>query len=94
MSKNKQNSDEGVLPEGDADLEQVVQESISKPAPVDPVAVHYKPASWKDVKTVFRCEACGLCRDEEDDIILHVIDHVDQKERDQLFNQLIEMKGT
>ena len=64
------------------------------PAAPEPIkSKYYEKASWKGVKDIFRCIQCGECRDEESEgmnsIILHVVTHVPESERDDLFYKLI-----
>ena len=58
---------------------------------------YYEKATWKGVKDVFKCLECGECRDDESEgmssIILHVITHVPENEREALFYKLIGEKN-
>lgn len=50
---------------------------------------YYESIKWKGIKDVFRCMECGHCLDEEDDMILHVVGHRPEAERETLMNMLI-----
>jgi len=51
--------------------------------------VYFEPVKWKDVVPTFRCKACGDCNPSKDDMILHVLTHVSENKRDELFEKLV-----
>lgn len=44
---------------------------------------------WAGVKPVLKCEVCGEFRDSEDEIILHVVSHYPEDQRNQILDQLV-----
>lgn len=61
-------------------------ETIAAPEP--PEVVYFSEASWKGVITVWQCATCQHCENEKDDMIIHVLKHVPEKERDALLDKL------
>ena len=60
--------------------ESVFIESVKKPL--------YLPAMWSGVIPTFKCETCGHCDPDKDEMILHVITHVPERDRDELLEKL------
>jgi hypothetical protein len=58
---------------------QVIQESKQ----------YYHPAKWKGIVDTYQCDFCGHCDQIKDNMILHVLKHVQESEREELFNKLI-----
>ena len=87
---DKKTKDEGLLTVDD-EIASIVKRpsSITK---TPPAKKYYDSVSWKGVKEVFRCEACGTCRDDEDSMIEHVLIHVPFAEQERVFDQLIKEK--
>ncbi len=52
----------------------------------------YRPAMWAGTVPTFRCETCGSCEPDEGNIILHVLSHVPENERDALLEKLTKEK--
>lgn len=52
--------------------------------------VYYTKASWKGVQEIFKCSECETDRNEQDEMILHVLLHVPAHEREALFDKLME----
>ena len=52
----------------------------------------YARVMWKNVVPVFKCSSCGHCENIEDDIIMHVLTHAPEGERDKLLERLIANK--
>lgn len=57
-----------------------------------PQKVYYTKASWKGVQEVFKCSECGTDRNEQDEMILHVLLHAPAPEREALFDKLMEAR--
>lgn len=66
---------------------------VVKPAVVIPPAAenpYYKKTLWHGVKEVWQCNQCGVFRDAEDKIIVHVVIHVPRLEQNALLDKLME----
>jgi len=75
---------DGTYIEGMTDPElPVIVEAVQEPKE------YYHPAMWKDIIATFQCNFCGHCDAVEDEIKLHVLKHVPESEREELFNKLI-----
>jgi hypothetical protein len=77
----------GVTDPDEVPFETNIVESPGVPLP-QPKAL-YKPVMWKGIIPTNRCETCGYCTPGKDDMILHVLKHVPETEREELFNNLI-----
>lgn len=74
-----------------------VEETEQKTQSVPPIAVevkqteYYHTAMWKNIIPVFMCNVpeCRHCEESEDEMKLHVLKHVPQSEREELFNKLM-----
>jgi len=53
------------------------------------VFVPYIAQSWKGAIDIFKCVECGLDSENEDDIILHCINHLPEAEREAAFELLV-----
>ena len=51
--------------------------------------VYFEPVKWKEVIPTYRCKVCGYCEPSRDEMILHVLTHVQEKDRDKLFEKLV-----
>jgi hypothetical protein len=49
----------------------------------------FMPVLWSGILPTFRCEKCGYCDPNRDEIILHVITHVPEGDRDVLLEKLL-----
>ena len=83
MPKKKDQTDvdpDGVwlLPEDGTQVEQAPQK------------IHYKPTKWKGIIDTFRCEGCSYFNTDEGTMILHVLKHVPEAERETLMNKLLD----
>lgn len=79
MPKKKKDADIGV------DFPAVVEDLT--PTPAQPV--YFETVMWKGVKEVLKCSTCGTCRDDVEAMIFHVVNHVPQAQRNDLFDELI-----
>lgn len=52
----------------------------------------YEKKLWKNVITVWRCKVCSACMDIEDNIIMHVLKHVKESERNNVLDKLMAQK--
>jgi hypothetical protein len=75
-------------PEGDPVPEELKAPKIEiiTPAPL------YLPALWAGVLSTFQCQECGHCDADQDAMILHVITHLPENERESALDQLIKEK--
>jgi len=48
----------------------------------------FNPVLWSGVLPTFKCTICGHCDPDKDEMILHVITHVPEKDRDELLEKL------
>lgn len=90
--KNEENQEGTLVDPLQPASKDVEVETAPLPVLVKEKKVLYKRVIWKHVKEVFQCVACDACRDEVDDIILHVILHYPKAEQETIFNQLIKEK--
>ena len=44
---------------------------------------------WAGVKTVYVCRSCGRQEDDEDDMILHILSHFPENEREKILDILV-----
>jgi len=58
----------------------------------EPKPVYYTKQPWKGVMYVFTCTACKTFRTQEDEIILHVLEHYPKAEQPALLEKLISEK--
>ena len=64
---------------------------------IEPEVIHSTPTYedyiekrlWAGVKTVYVCRSCGRQEDDEDDMILHILSHFPENEKESLLNILI-----
>lgn len=64
---------------------------------IEPEVIHSTPTYedyieqrlWAGVKTVYVCRSCGRQEDDEDDMILHILSHFPEDEKESLLNILI-----
>jgi hypothetical protein len=61
----------------------------AKPKKLEVVKIWYQERLWRGVKTVFQCVECLHCENDRDDIILHVLNHVPEKDRNSVFDRLM-----
>ncbi len=78
--------------DGDEQVEAVEDPLTIIPEEETAQTVYYEPAMWKNIKPVFRCATCGTYRDDEDDMILHVVSHLPADEQVTIFDQLMKKK--
>jgi len=52
----------------------------------------YQMVPWSKEVWVYQCLNCNECRDTEDEMILHVLKHVEESKRDEVFDQLLKEK--
>lgn len=69
-------------------LEIEEEKPVEEPAAEEPKQ-YFETVNWKGVKTVYRCSACGTCRDERDTMILHVLLHVPPQDQNKVFETLM-----
>lgn len=48
----------------------------------------FMPVMWSGVIPTFRCVECGHCEPDKDEMILHVLTHVPEMDRDMLLEKL------
>ena len=77
------NFNEGCPP---MDFETVEQKAIV--ADVKSEVKLFVKIMWKGIVPVYKCVSCGHCENKKDDIILHVLIHVDESKRNKLFEKL------
>lgn len=63
-------------------VEDVKPEATEKPK-------YWEEKLWKGVVPTLRCLACGHCDPDKNNMVLHVITHVEKSEQENLFNQLV-----
>lgn len=56
---------------------------LEAPAPL------YETRMWKGVLPTFRCAECGHCDQDQEEMILHVVTHLPEQDRDSAFDQLM-----
>lgn len=61
----------------------VIVEAVQEPKQ------YYHSAKWKGIVDTFQCDFCGHCDTVEDEMKIHVLKHVPESEREELFNKLI-----
>jgi len=49
----------------------------------------YVPVMWSGVLPTFRCKECGHCDPDKEEIILHVLTHVPEGDREELLEKLM-----
>lgn len=52
----------------------------------------YMPARWAGVLDTLRCTTCGHCDPDQENMILHVLNHVPENERDEMLEKLLKAK--
>ena len=67
-------------------------QNATPPAPDAEIETFYETATWKGVKTVFKCKKCGTFRDTRDEMIEHVLLHVPKAEQEEVLNLLLKEK--
>jgi hypothetical protein len=98
MSKDKTQVPEQEAPKVGRDKPEVeINEKQPRKAVVESLKAEkpYSVRMWAGKIPVYVCNAkgCGLQRDDEERMILHVLEHYPQEEREKLFDQLVkEMK--
>lgn len=55
----------------------------------------YEPVVWANIIPTFRCTFCQHCDENEDEMILHVLKHVDKRKLDVnvVFDELVAAKN-
>ena len=48
----------------------------------------FLPTLWNGILPTFRCESCGYCDESKDEMILHVLTHVPERDRNALLDRL------
>jgi hypothetical protein len=48
----------------------------------------FKPVLWSGILPTFQCETCGHCDPDKDEMILHVLTHVPENDRNGLLEKL------
>lgn len=90
MAKNKavfeENKEEDRFREDGKPVE-AAQEPVGK----DTVH-HYRKLRWKGIMDTFKCLSCKVSLEQEGDMILHVVKHVPEEEREALLKELINNK--
>jgi hypothetical protein len=49
----------------------------------------FNPILWSGILPTFKCETCGHCDPSKDEMILHVITHVPERDRNDLLEKLM-----
>lgn len=83
---NKKKAQDGEEKERAEEKEVLTQPETVKAAPL------YQAAKWAGVLDTFRCVTCGHCDPDQDNMILHVLNHVPETERDEVFTRLLQDK--
>lgn len=75
-----------------------VEKTVGGKVPTNPVIAKkfentfYSKAMWHGVIPTFRCIKCDTFIEDEDDMILHVITHLNESEREAVMNGLLSLK--
>lgn len=86
LSKNDQKPPVGVEKN-----QQDGQGAIKNDVPALPIVLYTK-TRWKEVLDTHQCAVCTHCLEDEDEMILHVIRHLPEPEREHGMNKLIAEK--
>lgn len=73
----------------------ITRENINPPVkkavavPAEAESPYYKKTLWHGIKEVYQCNQCGVFRDAEDGMIVHVVIHAPRLEQNALLDQLM-----
>lgn len=90
--KKKVIEEEESEPKKDAPKPAPVVAPVVKPAEfIEPEKEnpYYKKTLWHGVKEVWQCNKCGVFRESEDSMIVHVVIHVPRLEQSALLDELM-----
>lgn len=62
-------------------------ESVPVPKPAEE-KIYYTKENWKKDIDVYRCAVCGHCENKKDNIILHVLIHVPECDKNKVLDYL------
>lgn len=64
-------------------------ETVFIDGPIKTTPPLYLPVMWANVLPTFQCVACGHCDPDKDEMILHVLTHVPERDREKLMVELL-----
>jgi hypothetical protein len=85
VSGGRIEGDEFINMIGDLSDDEVYPEPVFVPVP-KPLFI---PVKWAGTIPTFRCEKCGHCDPDKDNMIEHVLTHVPENDRDELLEKLL-----
>jgi hypothetical protein len=69
--------------------EKIIDKAIKPVEVVKEEKKYYDSLLWMGVNPVFRCLNCDYQNPDEGEVILHIVKHVPEKERDALLDKLV-----